>query len=74
MLVLPWPTDGSVMDIWLPLSMGCGIVVAPADDIKDPDTARALIAQHRVVFLMIVPSHFQASPVGTGSWVWSFPE
>ena len=61
------------MDIWLPLSMGCGIVVAPADDIKDPDTARALVAQHRVVFLMIVPSHFQASPVGKGSLKWSLP-
>ncbi len=49
------------MDIWLPLSMGCGILVAAADDIKDPDTARQLIARHSVAFLMITPSQFQVS-------------
>ncbi len=51
----------SVMDIWLPLSMGCGIVIPTSDDIKDPDRMRSLIAQHRIVFLMIVPSHLQVS-------------
>jgi non-ribosomal peptide synthetase component F len=56
---MPFIFDGSIMDIWLPLSMGCGIVVAPADDIKDPDIARRLIKQHSVVFLMITPSQFQ---------------
>ena len=56
---MPFIFDGSIMDIWLPLSMGCGIVVAPADEIKDPDIARSLIKQHRVVFLMITPSQFQ---------------
>ena len=56
---MPFIFDGSVMDIWLPLSMGCGIVVAPAGDIKDPDIARRLIQQHGVVFLMITPSQFQ---------------
>jgi non-ribosomal peptide synthetase component F len=56
---MPFIFDGSIMDIWLPLSMGCGIVVAPADDIKDPDIARSLIKQHGVVFLMITPSQFQ---------------
>jgi enterobactin synthetase component F len=56
---MPFIFDGSIMDIWLPLSMGCGIVVAPADDIKDPDIARRLIKQHGVVFLMITPSQFQ---------------
>ena len=56
---MPVIFDGSVMDIWLPLSMGCGIVVAPADDIKDPNIARQLIERHHVVFLMITPSHFQ---------------
>ena len=56
---MPFIFDGSIMDIWLPLSMGCGVVVAPADDIKDPDIARQLIKQHSVVFLMITPSQFQ---------------
>ena len=56
---MPVIFDGSVMDIWLPLSMGCGIVVAPADDTKNPNIARQLIEQHHVVFLMITPSHFQ---------------
>ena len=66
---MPFIFDGSIMDIWLPLSMGCGVVVAPSDDIKDPDIARRLIKQHSVVFLMITPSQFQvcecslASPV-----------
>ena len=59
---MPFIFDGSVMDVWLPLFMGCGIVVAPADDIKDPDVARRLIKQHRVVFLMITPSQFQVRP------------
>ena len=40
-------------------SMGCGIVVAPADDIKDPDIVRSLVQQHSVAFLMITPSQFQ---------------
>ena len=56
---MPFIFDGSIMDIWLPLSMGCGIVVAPADGIKDPDIARHLIKRHGVVFLMITPSQFQ---------------
>ena len=56
---MPFIFDGSVMDIWLPWACGCGIVVAPADDVKDPDIARRLIKQHRVVFLMITPSQFQ---------------
>jgi non-ribosomal peptide synthetase component F len=56
---MPFIFDGSIMDIYLPLSMGCGIVVAPADDIKDPDIARQLIQQHSVAFLMMTPSQFQ---------------
>ena len=50
-----------MMDIWLPLTMGCGLVVAPSNDLKDPDTARALIKQHGVGFLCVVPSHFQVN-------------
>ena len=56
---MPFIFDGSIMDIYLPLSMGCGIVVAPADDIKDPDIVRQLTQQHSVAFLMITPSQFQ---------------
>jgi AMP-binding enzyme len=56
---MPFIFDGSIMDIFLPWSMGCGIVVAPANDIKDPDIARQLIQQHSVAFLMITPSQFQ---------------
>ena len=56
---MPFIFDGSIIDIFLPLSMGCGIVVAPADDIKDPDIARRLIEQHSVAFLIITPSQFQ---------------
>ncbi len=56
---MPFIFDPSAMDIWLPLSMGCGILVAPADDIKDPNIARQLIEQHDVVFLVMTPSHFQ---------------
>jgi non-ribosomal peptide synthetase component F len=62
---MPFIFDGSVMDIWLPLSMGCGIVVAAADDIKDPDIARRLIKLHSVAFLMITPSQFQVSSLQT---------
>ena len=60
---MPFIFDGSVMDLWLPWACGCGIVVAPADDIKDPDIARRLIKQHSVVFLMITPSQFQVLTV-----------
>ena len=56
---MPFIFDGSIMDIWLAWACGCGIVVAPADDIKDPDIARRLIKEHSVVFLMITPSQFQ---------------
>ena len=56
---MPFIFDGSIIDIYLPLSMGCGIVVAPADDVKDPDVARRLIEQHSVAFLIITPSQFQ---------------
>jgi non-ribosomal peptide synthetase component F len=56
---MPFIFDGSIMDIHLPLSMGCGIVVAPADDIRDPDIARRLIKEHSVAFLIITPSQFQ---------------
>ena len=71
--VMPFVFDGSVMDIWLPLSMGCGIVVAPADDIRDPNLARQLIAQHSVSFVMMTPSQFQVCQVDrqgkcTGFW------
>ena len=60
-LKAPVCADGSMMDIWLPLTMGCGLVVAPSNDLKDPDTARALIKQHGVGFLCVVPSHFQVN-------------
>jgi hypothetical protein len=43
----------------MPLVMGCGLVVAPAEQIKDPDTMRGLINQHNVVYLCMVPSQVQ---------------
>lgn len=52
-------TDGSVMDIWLPLSMGGTIVIPTAEQLQDPEAMRGVIRTHSVVFLMIVPSHFQ---------------
>ena len=55
----PFIFDGSIFDIWLPLSMGCGIVIAPADDIKDPDIARRLIKQHSVALLFLTTSQLQ---------------
>jgi hypothetical protein len=55
------PADGSVMDIWWPLSMGGTIVIPTAEQLQDPEAMRGIIRRHSVVFLMIVPSHFQAS-------------
>jgi non-ribosomal peptide synthetase component F len=49
------------MDIWWPLSMGCSIVIPAAGQLQDADAMRALIHQHSVGFLMIVPNHLQAS-------------
>ena len=51
------------MDIWWPLSLG-GTIVAPSpEQLRDPAATRALIRRHAVVFLMIVPTHFQVRPL-----------
>ena len=57
------PADGSVMDIWWPLSLGGTIVVPSPEQLRDPAATRALIRHHAVVFLMIVPTHFQVRPL-----------
>ncbi len=51
--------DLSVLDLWLPLAMGCATVIAPAEQMKDVDVVRGLIARHRVACMTTVPSMFQ---------------
>ena len=49
----------TVLDIWLPLAMGCATVIAPAEQMKDVDAVRGLIARHGVACMTTVPSMFQ---------------
>ncbi len=51
--------DGSVLDLWLPLTMGCAAVFAPAEDMKNPVAVRDLLQQHSIASIMMVPSMFQ---------------
>ena len=51
----------SAIDTWWPLSMGCSVVIPAEGQLQDADAMRALIQTHSIGFLMIVPSHLQAS-------------
>lgn len=49
----------AVLDIWLPLAIGCATVVAPAEQMKDVEAVRNLIFSHHVTCMTTVPSMFQ---------------
>ena len=53
------PLVRTVLDIWLPLAMGCATVIAPAEQMKDVEAVRGLIARHGVTCMTTVPSMFQ---------------
>ena len=51
--------DLSVLDFWCPVAMGCAVVVAPAEDLKDVGRVAALVQQHQIASTSIVPSMCQ---------------
>lgn len=60
--VLQWMAvnfDLSVLDFWCPLAMGCAVVVAPAEEMKDVERVAALVQQHSIASISIVPSMCQ---------------
>ena len=68
--VLQWMAvnfDLSVLDFWCPVAMGCAVVVAPAEDMKDVERVAALVQQHSIVSISIVPSMCQ---VRCFWWCW----
>ena len=54
----------TVLDIWLPMAMGCATVIAPAERMKDVEAVRGLIARHGVTCMTTVPSMFQVPTDG----------
>ena len=62
--VLQWIAmyfDMTVLDFWTPLSLGCAIVVAPAEEMKDVERVAALVQQHQIASISMVPSMCQVS-------------
>lgn len=51
--------DLSVCDFWAPVSMGCAVVVAPAEQLKDVERVAALCRQHSIASTTMVPSMAQ---------------
>jgi non-ribosomal peptide synthetase component F len=70
--VLQWMAvnfDLSVLDFWSPIAMGCAVVVAPAEDMKNVERVAALVQQHYIASISIVPSMCQVSqPALTTVW------
>ncbi|MGW4369366.1 amino acid adenylation domain-containing protein [Nocardia takedensis] len=56
LLVSPLGFDSSVAGIWGTLTTGGELVVATADEARDPEALVGLIEQHRVTRLLCVPS------------------
>jgi non-ribosomal peptide synthetase component F len=52
----------AVLDIWLPLAMGCAVVIAPSEQMKDVEAVRNLIATHGITCMTTVPSLYQVWP------------
>ena len=60
--VLQWVAVNFVLsgcDLWCPLAMGCALVVAPAGEMKDVARVVALVQQHSIASVSIVPSMCQ---------------
>ena len=54
--------DASACDVWHPLTVGCGIVIASAEEMKDASRVCQLIAEHNIVYYVAVPSQLQVHP------------
>jgi non-ribosomal peptide synthetase component F len=52
--------DVHVLDFWVGVAMGCSIVVAPSEQLKDVERMAALIQQHSIASTSFVPSMCQA--------------
>ena len=68
--VLQWIAmyfDMTVLDFWTPLSLGLAIVVAPAEEMKDVERVAALVQQHQIASISMVPSMCQVSAALLGS-------
>jgi enterobactin synthetase component F len=64
--VLQWIAmyfDMTVLDWWTPLALGCALVVAPAEEMKDVERVAALVQQHQIASISMVPSMCQVSAV-----------
>jgi acyl-CoA synthetase (AMP-forming)/AMP-acid ligase II len=62
--VLQWIAmyfDMTVLDFWTPLALGCAIVVAPAEEMKDVERVATLVQQHQIASISMVPSMCQVS-------------
>lgn len=60
-----WSCNAAVLDIWLPMAMGCATVIAPSEQMKDVEAVRNLISRHSVTCMTTVPSMFQVSAILT---------
>ncbi|MEU6770885.1 non-ribosomal peptide synthetase [Streptomyces sp. NPDC046759] len=70
LLVSPLAFDSSVAGLWGTLTAGGCLIVAGADDIKDPERLVELVERHEVTHLLCVPSLYSvlldaASRLGT---------
>jgi AMP-binding enzyme len=51
--------DASALDIWLPLSRGCSIVILPGDAGRDPANVCQAISDYSIVAFTTVPAQLQ---------------
>ncbi|WP_328505228.1 non-ribosomal peptide synthetase [Streptomyces sp. NBC_00391] len=71
LLVSPLAFDSSVAGIWGTLQAGGCLVVASADELRDPDRLVSLVSRHRVTRVLCVPTLYgllldAAERAGTG--------
>ncbi|MEU7935783.1 non-ribosomal peptide synthetase [Microbispora bryophytorum] len=59
LLVSPLAFDSSVAGLWGTLTAGGRLVVATADEVRDPERLAGLIEEHRVTRLLCVPSLYR---------------
>ena len=62
--ILQWMAvnfDLSVLDFWCPIAMGCAVVVAPAEDMKDVEQVAAMVLENSIASVSIVPSMCQVT-------------
>ena len=51
--------DASALDIWLPLSRGCALVILPDDAGKDPANVCQAISDYSIAAFATVPAQLQ---------------